>query len=153
MEIRKRFLPENEHPIYQIEASVMDPLWPEEIRVLNEHVLVIIEGLTMYLGEYEVQQMFSLIGRNFPDTDVYVETMSPFAVRHFKEKSIEGSKAKFKWGVRNGQHFERIIPDYISIKDLSLAEGMKVFIPAYKVPARIPGVKDISNKILVLKHR
>ena len=38
-----------------------------------------------------------------PEASVFVETMNPVMVKRFKEKSIEGSNAKFTWGVKNGE--------------------------------------------------
>ena len=66
-------------------------------------------------------------------------------------KSIEGSKAKFSWGVKNGRELEALVPPFRSQKDVSLVEGMEVFMPIYKVIGKIPFVRNISNKILVMK--
>ena len=77
--------------------------------------------------------------------------MAPFVVNHITEKSIEGSKAKFTWGVKNGKELEKLIPPFRSRKDVSLVEGMKVFMPVYKVLGKIPVVRNISNKILVME--
>lgn len=83
-----------------------------------------------------------------PDTD---KAMSPFVVRHIKEKSIEGSNAKFSWGVRNGKELQRIIPSFNYQKEVSLVEGMKVLMPIYHVLGKIPAVRNISNKIIVME--
>ncbi len=64
--------------------------------------LGIIEGLTMYLSEAEVRRIFAVIAGRFDRAAVLVETMNPTVVRHFKEKTIEGSHAQFTWGVKNG---------------------------------------------------
>lgn len=55
IDIRKRFL-EEKGPIYQIEKSAMEESYTDEIEYNGEPVLVIIEGLTMYLSEREVWQ-------------------------------------------------------------------------------------------------
>lgn len=39
--------------------------------------------------------MFSIIEKSFKKVTVLVETMSPFVVKHMKEKSIDQSNAKF----------------------------------------------------------
>ena len=49
----------------------------------------------MYLCEKDIRKIFSIIERSFQKVNVMVETMSPFVVKHVKEKSIEGSNAKF----------------------------------------------------------
>lgn len=68
----------------------------------KEPVLIIIESLTMYLSEADVKRIFSIIDSCFACAAIWAETMSPFVVKHIKEKSIEGSQARFSWGVKNG---------------------------------------------------
>lgn len=52
-----------------------------------------------------------------------VETMSPFFVKHIKEKSIEGSNAKFTWGVKNGRELRKLLPAFSYQREVSLVEG------------------------------
>ena len=152
MKIRKQFLPET-GPIYQIAKSAMDDSYVDDIDYHGENVLVIIEGLTMYLCEKDIRKTFSIIERSFQKVTVMVETMSPFVVRHVKEKSIEGSNAKFTWGVKNGTELQRIVPEFSVQQEVSLVEGMKELMPVYHVIGKIPIVRNISNKIIVMeKH-
>ena len=80
-----------------------------------------------------------------------METMSPFVVRHFREKSIEASKAKFTWGLKTGRDLEGMVPGITLVKDVSLAEGMKELYPVYKVLERIQSIKNLSNQLVILK--
>ena len=107
----------------------------------------------MYLDEKEVLKMFSIIEKSFKKVTVLVETMSPFVVKHMKEKSIDQSNAKFLWGVKNGNELQKILPKFIFEKEVSLIEGMKELYPIYHLFGRIPLVRNISNKIIVLKNR
>ena len=150
MKIRRQFLPET-GPIYQIAKSAMDDSYVDGIDYHGENVLVIIEGLTMYLCEKDIRKMFSIIEKSFQKVTVMVETMSPFVVKHVKEKSIEGSNVKFIWGVKNGKELQRIIPAFSVWQEVSLVEGMKELMSIYHVIGRIPAVRNISNKIIVLE--
>ena len=152
MKIRRQFLPET-GPIYQIAKSAMDDSYVEDIDYHGENVLVIIEGLTMYLCEKDIRKIFSIIERSFQKVNVMVETMSPFVIKHVKEKSIEGSNAKFTWGVKNGTELQKIVPNFSILHEVSLVEGMKELMPVYCVIGKIPAVRNISNKIIVLKKR
>ena len=91
MAVRARLLPENGR-ISQIAMSAMED-WGGEIKESDAPVLVIIEGLTMYL-----------------------------------------SKADFRF-----------------LEEHNLVEGMAVFLPVYRWLGKIPPVRSISNKILVLE--
>lgn len=149
MAVREKFLSEN-GPVYQIAESAMEESWAENIEYSGEPVLVIIEGLTMYLTEDDVKKIFDIIDRTFAHATVLVETMAPFMAKHIKEKSIHGSQAKFTWGVANGSKLSELVPRFRYVEEHSLVEGMEVFMPIYKVLGKIPFVRNISNKIIVL---
>ena len=149
MGVREKLLPES-GTISQIAMSAMDN-WGSEISEQNTPVLIIIEGLTMYLSEADVQQIFTVISNRFPQATVFAETMNPMVVKRFKEKSIEGSHAKFTWGIKNGKALAALLPDFRFVEEHSLTEGMAAFVPIYKLLDKLPAVRNISNKIIVLK--
>ena len=149
MAVRERLLPEN-GAISQIAMSAMDD-WCSEVKEQNAPVLILIEGLTMYLNAKDVQRIFTVISHRFENATVFVETMNPAMVRHFKEKSIEGSHAKFTWGIKNGKALAKLLPDFRFAEEHSLTEGMAAFVPIYKLLDKLPAVRNISNKIIVLK--
>ena len=132
--------------------SAMDD-WGGEIRETDIPVLVIMEGLTMYLCEADVQKIFDRIAVRFLKATVFVETMNPMVVRRFKEKSIEGSNAKFTWGVKNGAALAALLPDFRFVEEHGLTEGMAEFVPIYKLLDKLPAVRNISNRIVVLERK
>ncbi|MBO5144019.1 MAG: class I SAM-dependent methyltransferase [Lachnospiraceae bacterium] len=150
IDIRRRFL-EEQGRISMIAKSAMDESWASEIENPTGRVLVVIEGLVMYLTETDVKKILSIICRRFEHADIIMETMNPFIMRHMKEKSIEASKARFTWGVKSGRELERMAPELTWIKDISLVEGMKELYPVYQVLGRIRPVKNISNKLVILR--
>ncbi len=91
----------------------MDDSYIDDIDYHGKNILVIIEGLTMYLYEKDIRKMFSIIEKSFQKVTVMVETMSPFVVKHMKEKSIEGSNAKFTWGVKNGKSCKELYRHFL----------------------------------------
>lgn len=161
IEVRKKFLEETGR-VSVLPYSAMDEAWAEEVhKTLNAETeidnetcptLVIIEGLTMYLSKEDVQKIFVIIRKHFTAATVLVETMSPFVVKHIKEKSIEASKAKFTWGVKNGRILAKKLPGFEPVKDVSLVEGMKKLYPIYGIIGKIPAVRNISNQIIELKE-
>lgn len=172
IEVRKKFLEETGR-VSVLPHSAMDEAWAEEVhKTLSEEekadkkdkengkaneketrpTLVIMEGLTMYLSLEEVRKIFEIIRNHFTDATVLVETMSPFVVKHIKEKSIEASKAKFTWGIKNGRTLAKELPGFEAVKDISLVEGMKKLYPVYGIIGKIPAVRNISNQIIELKE-
>ena len=149
MAVREKLLPES-GAISQLAMSAMDD-WGGEIKEQNTPVLIIIEGLTMYLNAKDVQQIFTVISNRFSQVTVFVETMNPMIVKRFKEKSIEGSHAKFTWGVKNGLALAELLREFQFVEEHSLTEGMAEFVPIYKLLDKLSAVRNISNKIIVLK--
>ena len=56
MKIRSQFLTET-GPVYQIAKSAMDDSYIDDIDYHGKNILVIIEGLTMYLYEKDIRKM------------------------------------------------------------------------------------------------
>ena len=148
--VREKLLTENGN-ISQIAMSAMEN-WGGEIKETAAPALVIIEGLTMYLTQEEVKQIFEVVARRFDRATVFVETMNPQMCKHFKEKSIEASKAKFTWGIRNGKSLAALLPAFRFTEEHSLTEGMAEFAPAYRVLGKIAPIPNLSNKIIVLER-
>ena len=147
--VRARLLPES-GTISQIAQSAMED-WGGSIAETDAPALVIIEGLTMYLTQEDVQQIFAVIHKRFAKVTVFVEIMNPMVVKNMKEKSIEGSHAKFTWGAKNGTELQALLPGFTCTGEHSLVEGMAEFMPVYKALGKIPVVRNISNKIILME--
>lgn len=149
MAVRQKLLPES-GAVSQIAMSAMEN-WGSEILEPDATALIIIEGLTMYLNEADVKRIFEVISKRFQNATVFAEIMNPMVVKRFKEKSIEKSSARFSWGVKNGKALAALLSDFDFLEEHSLCEGMAAFLPIYKLLNKIPPVRNISNKIVVLK--
>lgn len=147
--VRARLLPES-GTISQIAQSAMED-WGGAVAETDAPALVIIEGLTMYLTQEDVQQIFAVIHKRFAKVTVFVEIMNPMVVKNMKEKSIEGSHAKFTWGAKNGTELQALLPGFTCTGEHSLVEGMAEFMPVYKALGKIPVVRNISNKIILME--
>ena len=77
--VRARLLPES-GTISQIAQSTMED-WGGAVAETDAPTLVIIEGLTMYLTQEDVQQIFAVINKRFAKTTVFVEIMNPMVVK------------------------------------------------------------------------
>ncbi len=149
--VREKLLPES-GAISQIAMSAMDD-WGAAVEneAQGTPVLVIIEGLTMYLTEADVRRIFAVISARFEHATVFAEIMNPTVAKRFREKSIEGSHAKFTWGIKNGKALSELLPDFRFVSEHSLTEGMAEFAKIYRFLGKIPLVRNISNKIVALE--
>ena len=150
--VRRRFLEENGR-VSMLACSAMDGTWAEQIGTAEGRVLVIVEGLTMYLTEEDVKTILTIIDENYDNVTVYMEIMSPMIAKSVKEKSIEASGAKFTWGTRSGADLCDLVPSFRYIEDRSLVETMEEIYPIYKVMGKIGPIRNMSNKIAVIEKK
>lgn len=149
--VREKLLAEG-GAVTQIAMSAMDN-WGGRIAQHDAPALVLIEGLTMYLSEADIKRIFAVISKRFAQVRVLVEVMNPMVVKRFKEKSIEGSQAKFTWGIKDGAALAALLPDFRFVEEHSLTEGMAAFLPVYRLLDKLSFVRSISNRIIVLEKR
>lgn len=84
IDVRRQFLEENGR-VKMLTKSAMDSSWADEIEKTNSPVLVVIEGLSMYLYENDIKTILSIIEKNFSKATVLMEIMSPVVVKRIKE--------------------------------------------------------------------
>ena len=108
--VRKKLLPE-EGKISQIAMSAMDD-WGGEIAEQDTPVIVIIEGLTMYLSEEDVKKIFSIISKRFERVTVLVETMNPTMVKRMKESVHRGQQCEIYLGCEKRRGTCKASPEF-----------------------------------------
>ena len=54
--------------------------------------------------------------------------------------------------MKDGRALAALLPGFRFVEEHSLTEGMAVFTPVYKLLDKLPAVRNISNKIIVLEH-
>ncbi len=92
-----------------LEADVTDHAWMEQIpRVADEPVLVITEGLLMYLDPAEVQRLIVGVTDRYAGGELLMEAWSPFVRRVWGTISpaLRRTGASLHWGLDNPQTIE-----------------------------------------------
>ena len=130
--------------------SAMDPNWTDEIQIRND-VLFIIEGLTMYLNQKDVEDIINIIDANFDNCRVFMEIMPPISVKNAKEESIEDTNSKFIWGVEKGHELIKFNSNFKWIKDVNLFDGVNVYKPHYRIITWLPYLRKKMDYIAVLE--
>ena len=93
MELRKIFFNDD----VRITKSFLDFSWIDEI-CERKDILIIVEGVFMYLDKKQVQSIFSAIGAVFKNSWIVFDTIPQSFVKLKKHKSINLQLAPFKWG-------------------------------------------------------
>ncbi|MEF2278421.1 class I SAM-dependent methyltransferase [Deinococcus sp. YIM 134068] len=139
--LRRVAYPREEGPSYQmITASVTDAGWLRSVPA-DRPVLVVAEGLLMYLPEAEVRALLTRLGGAFPSGELVFDALSPLGVgwgaRH---PALHASGATLRWGLENPREVEAWRPGFHLLDDVGLL-GLPGF-------ARLPRVERTACRVL-----
>ena len=151
LDARKRLLGEEERVTMIGKSVLQDESWADDIQGKGP-VLFIVEGLTMYMERNGVQKLFKEIRTHFKEAVVFVEVTSPYTVKNAVESTKEGSRQKYSWGIKNGRQLQKLLPGFRTLKSYTLMEGLQEMYPIYRVAKFFPPLRNISNKIIVLRQ-
>lgn len=102
--IRKKFY-EQDANHKMIGSSVMDFKWLEQVED-NENIIVIAEGLTMYLSEEDIRNLLSMINEKFGDVHLLFDAYTKKGIRSSKIKNpVNQMSAEVKYGIDSPTEF------------------------------------------------
>lgn len=117
IELRKKFYEETDK-YKMIGKSVTDLSWLSEIETDNLNILIVAEGLTMYLSEDEIQQLLAGINQRFGNATILFDAYSKQAVKSSKIKNpVNQMSANIKWGMNTPEDFNKLNPNLEFIRE------------------------------------
>ncbi|HZW04774.1 MAG TPA: class I SAM-dependent methyltransferase [Anaerolineaceae bacterium] len=97
--LRRKFYSESE-TYRMIASSVTDLAWVEQIPAEGRPVLIIAEGLLMYLPEEAVKRLILCLHRAFPGSRLAFDAFSQLTVERIKaHPSLQKTGATIQWGI------------------------------------------------------
>jgi O-methyltransferase involved in polyketide biosynthesis len=150
VELRRQLYPPREG-CETIGASVTDPSWLARVPG-DLPVLVVAEGLTMYLREDEGRALVRRIVDHVPSGRFVFDALSPAGIRLQRfNKAIQAAGATVYWGVRGGADLESIHPRLRCVTALSAFEvdGFERLRPGYRVLVRVAKVVPALGRLAV----
>lgn len=89
-----------------IGKSVTDLSWLDDIENNDKSILIVAEGLTMYLSEEELRQIVNGINAKFDNVTIVFDAYSKLAVKSSKIKNpVNQMDASIKWGMNKSSDF------------------------------------------------
>ena len=117
--LRKEFY-ETNSKYKMIGRSVLDYKWLNEIND-SENVLIIAEGLTMYLEKEEIKELLYQINKKFKNVHLVFDAYTNKGVKYSKIKNpVNKMNAKIKYGFDNIEEFISLNKDLKYIKTHSI---------------------------------
>ncbi|MER7015728.1 class I SAM-dependent methyltransferase [Saccharopolyspora sp. NPDC000359] len=110
IELRNRLHPEQPGNYRTIAGSATDPEWLDQVPT-GRPVLVIAEGLTMYLSEADGVAMLRRLVERFQVGEVMFDAVLPWTVRAARaSRFLQRTGAEFHWGIGDPHALELRVP-------------------------------------------
>ena len=106
IDLRRKFFEETDR-YRMIASSAADLTWLEQIKTNQKHVMVVAEGLLMYLNEDEVKSLLLALQERFPGCRLVFDCYSSLTVRNVNNHpSIKETGAQIQWGLDDPKELE-----------------------------------------------
>lgn len=151
IQIRKQLLFEGKN-VELIAKSALDASWTEDIDQTSGHVLIILEGILMYLEEMEVIQLMAMIRNCFSGCTILAEIVHPMMAKKSKHHdTVKQTTAVFHWGIASGKEMEKLCDALHYEKEWNLMDNLTDQGLLFRIGARIGFIADKMNKIVQLR--
>ncbi len=106
IELRKKYYSENDN-YRMISSSVTDFSWLDKVEYQNGYVLILAEGLSMYLSESDMKNLMDNFRKKFKKSIFIFDAYSPFASKMSKYKNpINNVDAKIDFAMNDPKILE-----------------------------------------------
>jgi O-methyltransferase involved in polyketide biosynthesis len=148
IQLRRQFYPASER--YQlIASSVTDLDWMEQVKAAGQPVMVVAEGLFMYLSEVEVKGLFLKLRQAFPGCRLIADVFSRMAARSAaRHPSLKQTGASLGWGIDDPHEIEswapgiRLLEEWFFSQDPDLARLSL----GYRLAYMLAGASRMANR-------
>ena len=139
IELRRKFFSESER-CRMIASSVTDLDWMDAVQAEGKPVLVVAEGLLMYLDEADVRRLVLKLGESFPGCRLIADVFSRLAARSAaNHSSLKETGAALGWGIDDPREMEswgggiRLLEEWFFSDDPNLDRLSTGYRLAYKL--------------------
>jgi len=148
IELRNKLIDKQDH-CYNISKSMLDETWADDVKVNpGQDVLVIVEGVFMYLVEDEIRTFINILKKNYKKVFALFEINHTMFINNGKyHDTVKNTDASFKWGIKHGKEFEKITSGIKYFEEwnyFDLYENQGLF---FNVFSKVGFIKNICNKI------
>ena len=124
--LRKEFYQESD-TYKMIPSSVTGLAWLNSINTGSSPVLVIAEGLTMYLDENDIKNLFLSFRNKFALSYFIFDAYSVFSVKISRYKNpVNKMGAVIRWGLDDPEEIEKYSPDISHIDTIYFTDSRKI---------------------------
>ncbi|NIM99029.1 MAG: class I SAM-dependent methyltransferase [candidate division Zixibacteria bacterium] len=148
IDLRKNFFQETDR-YHMIPSSVTNSGWAEMIPSQSRPVMVIAEGLMMYLMEEEVKSLILKLKKSYPGCEFVFDAYSTLAAKSVKSHpSIRRTGAVIHWGIDDAKTIEEW-EDGIRLREewyFTQSDAIKTLAFGYQLIFKLTGLFSVARK-------
>jgi O-methyltransferase involved in polyketide biosynthesis len=153
IELRRQFFPESDR-YHLVSASVTDLEWMDGVASNGRPVLVVAEGLLMYLGEADVRRLVLRLQDTIPGCRLIADVFSRLTARSAtSHPSLKSTGATLGWGIDDPHEMEawapsiRLLEEWNFTDDPDLAQLSLSYCLAYKLAGAFKMVRQAHRVV------
>ncbi len=156
IDLKRQFCSEDERYRF-IASSVNELSWLDGLAYGGEPVLVIAEGLTMYLSAQEIERLLTAINARFESVTYIFDVYSELSVKLTQKRLnslLNRTGAEIKWGIDNPKHLERFGMTFVKSIYLNDERFVKTIKSGYfRMMFKLTmGSKTVNNAMRILVY-
>jgi O-methyltransferase involved in polyketide biosynthesis len=147
IDLRRQFFPSSDR-YHMISSSVTDLEWVERIEAAGRPVLVVAEGLLMYLNEEDVKRLVLRLCQAFPGCRLIADVFSRMTARSATQHpALKQTGASIGWGIDDSHEIEawstgiRLLEEWYFTQDPDLDRLSPAYRLAYRLAGAFPMVR------------
>ncbi len=149
---RNVFFEENDR-VTDIAKSALNPTWPHDVDSRGGRLLIVSEGMLMYLKERDIKEFLHILTAGFQSFDAQFDLLYKGLVNKSRmHDTLKKTNAQFNWGVTNGSEVTRLCPDIKQTGLINFTEAMKYLLPGMK-KLLIPIMYITNNRLGMYSYR
>lgn len=129
---RERFFAPNERET-NIAKSALDPSWPKDVNTNGKKLLILSEGMMMYLKEEEVKDFLYILTNGFDRFEAQFDLLYKGMVNKGNiHDTVKKTNARFSWGVKNGSEVTALCPALKQTGLINFTDELKYMLSGFK---------------------
>lgn len=151
MEIRKAFFEENSR-VTDIGCSALDPAWTQQVNSTGEPLLIVSEGVLMYLTEAEVKRLLGILTDHFAEFTAHLDLCSTAMIQEGEHHdTVKFMNADFNFGVTDGHEIVDLNPKLKQVELINFTDEMKRF-KIGLMRLCLPFIKKYNNRLGIYEY-
>ncbi len=143
---RELFFAPNER-VKNISKSALDPAWTKEVVPNGRKLLILSEGMLMYLKEEEVCRFLELLTQGFDAFEAHFDLLYKGVVNKGRmHDTVKNTTAEFHWGVKDGSEVVALCPKLKQKGLINFTKEMKHLLPG-GTKLLIPLMYIVNNRL------